>query len=376
MSDEQAGTSETSEKEVTEEVSEEVVEEKPKRRGGRFYGMRKETKRKLIEVARLIASGVPVKQALRQVGLSGDSYTKYRSYIKQLVKKFREGIEEAEVAKELKKVPPSPSEVEEAEQIIRQYLGGETSPLPPELQHGLEQVKSAIAFFDEVDRLKHQFARKLGLAARPAAPMVPPGLKEEREEEKPSKPFDFESVLKTVEEMEKAAKEFLERRGYKVLPPGSPGSLEEAKKLLESYGYKVQRDCVPIEKVQEMLKIAREEGYKEGYEAAKKEFSEQQSEWKVQQLKTAEALLGKVIDRVFAPFEYLIAKYLGVEYSYSPWGGVGVGGVGSSGAGASYPAGGSSGLVSEIEELAREAKKEKGGEESGEESGGGGEGGG
>jgi len=323
----------------TEETEEESSEKRRKAPSG-LRGIRKKTREKLIRVAELIAQGVPVREALRQVGLGGEAYTKYKSIIKRLVKQIR-GVEE-----QVKPVGPPETP------LLEQTLSEIQEELPPgELGESIKMLRQTIAFFDEVERLKHSLARKLG--AIPSGPIGPPIPQQQQKEESVEETSNWEKIMGILQKMEEKAKKFLEARGYKVLPPGSVSNVEEAKKLLEQMGYSVSKSCIPKEEIKKYLDEAYKKGFDDGYRKAKEEFSDVEKTLKEKQLDIAKSVLEKIADRVTWPFSLLLARYFGIDISNTT--AVGVMPSGAQPYGSGYEQ-----LIRELEEGEGEGAKEGG----------------
>jgi len=167
--------------------------------------IRKETMEKLTRMARCLSEGKTVRACLKEVGISSDTYSRYKSLIWDMVKTMKKSEGKEEEKKE--------------EEILPSVLEQQDLTLNGELKEATEALEKTVAFLDKVERIKRQLASKL---AMPPSPFVH-SFEEEREEEEGEKekpvitnPF---AVLKNAQELLNQAKSFLESFGYLVVPP-------------------------------------------------------------------------------------------------------------------------------------------------------------
>jgi hypothetical protein len=153
--------------------------------------------------------------------------------------------------------------------------------------------------------------------AVPRAPFMP-GTK-------PEASLNPEEQLKRFNEARESAKKFLEQAGYKVVPLGTPTSLEEAKKIVEEGGYKLVEVDKPTS-IEEARKLLEEMGYKvmDGritLEEAEKRMAEERARWEQEidlekekrleesKIGAATQVVTHAIDRVMEPFTYFLTKW-------------------------------------------------------------------
>jgi hypothetical protein len=153
--------------------------------------------------------------------------------------------------------------------------------------------------------------------AVPRAPFMPGA--------KPEASLNPEEQLKRFNEARESAKKFLEQAGYKVVPSGTPTSLEEAKKIVEEGGYKLVEVGKPTS-IEEARKLLEEMGYKvmDGritLEEAEKRIAEERARWEQEidlekekrleesKIGAATKVVTHAIDRVMEPFTYFLTKW-------------------------------------------------------------------
>jgi hypothetical protein len=153
--------------------------------------------------------------------------------------------------------------------------------------------------------------------AVPRAPFTPSA--------KPETSLDAEEQLKRFNEARESAKKFLEQAGFKVVPSGTPTSLEEAKKIVEEGGYKLVESGKPTS-IEEARKLLEDTGYKvlDGritLEEAEKRVAEERARWEQEidlekeksleesKIGAATQVVTHAIDRVMEPFTYFLTRW-------------------------------------------------------------------
>jgi len=228
--------------------------------------IREKTKEKLTAMARCLAEGKSVRQCLKEVGLSSDTYARYKSLVWDMVKTMKkaEGKEEKKEGKE------------EGESLLEKYAKEVAPPPPPgELGKAVEALRATMQFFDAVEQMKQEMMMRLAAPPPGYAPVIPAGEGEgERKEEgelvvsASASPLE---VLKTAHELLEQSKKYLESFGYLVIPPSERHKWyheEEVKALLK--------------------KKAKEEG---------------QGGWSKEQFAAMERIVTTIVDRIAGAFE-------------------------------------------------------------------------
>jgi len=153
--------------------------------------------------------------------------------------------------------------------------------------------------------------------AVPRAPFMPGA--------KPQASLDPEEQLKRFNEARESAKNFLEQAGFKVVPSGTPTSLEEAKKIVEEGGYKLVEAEKPTS-IEEARKLLENMGYRvlDGritLEEAEKRLAEERAKWEQEidlekekrleesKIGAATQVVTHAIDKVMEPFAYFLTKW-------------------------------------------------------------------
>jgi len=273
--------------------------------------MRPETKEAIRRFKKYIKEGLGVNKALKKAGLSKRTYSRYIEEIwsdpeiahlrEEKTQHFSQGVSVTG--------PPESS-------IIDEILKRREDDVPDVVK----ELKKSIRIIDEVDKLKRQLTMKLGIPISSTPREIAETI-EERGETKESVD-EIEDMLTRLEASKERAIEFLEKMGYKVTTKESPASVEEAKELLEKMGYRVEDGRIPLEKVEEIVKLAEQEWVKKYNEDLEKSIEERK-------ITAAENVLSIAIDRVFRPIQLFISAYLkkvvgveipieegGNEYSY------------------------------------------------------------
>jgi hypothetical protein len=142
---------------------------------------------------------------------------------------------------------------------------------------------------------------------------------------KPQTSLEPEEQLKRFNEARESAKKFLEEAGFKVVPSGTPTSLEEAKKIVEKGGYKLVEAGKPTS-IEEATKMLEEMGYKimDGritLEEAEKRVAEERAKWEQEidlekeksleesKIGAATQVVTHARDRVMEPFTYFLTRW-------------------------------------------------------------------
>lgn len=114
---------------------------------------------------------------------------------------------------------------------------------------------------------------------------------------------DVDKMVDRLNEATEKSKEFLEKRGFKIVTGETPASLEEAKKLVEASGYTLQDRRITREDA-EKLAQERVEGER------KKHNDEMELKLEEKKIDAAKEIVGTAIDKVMEPFKYFIDRYL------------------------------------------------------------------
>lgn len=167
--------------------------------------IRKATMDKLTAMARCLASGGTVRKCLKEVGLSPDTYTRYKSLVWDMVKTMKksEGKDE-----------------EEKEEVSPPDFGIAPPEVDEELGEAVKALERTVNFLDRVELIKRRLASKLMIP--PSPPMESPTSEGEEKEEGAKITLSKESafdILKNAQELLNQAKSFLESFGYLVVPP-------------------------------------------------------------------------------------------------------------------------------------------------------------
>ena len=114
---------------------------------------------------------------------------------------------------------------------------------------------------------------------------------------------DVESMVERLNSATEKSKTFLETRGYKITPGESPATFEEAQKIVEERGFKLQDQRVSRDEADRMAQAATE---------AERKKHEEDLELKLEERKiaAAEKVVGTAIDKVMEPFKYFLERYL------------------------------------------------------------------
>jgi len=131
-------------------------------------------------------------------------------------------------------------------------------------------------------------------------------LAERIEKGAPSQPevqTDVESMVKQLRVATEKSKGLLQMQGFKVVAEEAPATFEEAKKIVEDRGYKLQDQRVERAEAEQMAREAAE---------AERKKHEDELELKLEdrKIEAAEKIVGTAIDKVMEPFQYFIERYL------------------------------------------------------------------
>jgi len=191
--------------------------------------------------------------------------------------------EEAEKSK-----PPPTSALDEA------LKGTEAKAKKPPKITPSEALESLKWYQDEFNRV---FGRGM-----PVAIGVRPPAREGAQPEAAVASYGVEGSLKQVKAAEDEAKKLLETLGYKVVTTETPVSVEEAKKLVEGMGYQLVDTRLARGEVEKML------------QEAERQWQQQHDldlETRLEEAKigAAERVVSKAIDKVMEPFTYFLKQW-------------------------------------------------------------------
>jgi len=112
----------------------------------------------------------------------------------------------------------------------------------------------------------------------------------------------LDEALERIGKAEEQAKEFLAKRGYKVASEEIPVTLEEAKKLVQEYGFEVKDTRISKEEVERML-AEQQKKWQEEHDLALETRLEEKK------IEAAENVVSKAIEQVMQPFQYFLKKW-------------------------------------------------------------------
>jgi len=112
----------------------------------------------------------------------------------------------------------------------------------------------------------------------------------------------LDEAIERISKAEEQAKEFLAKRGYKVASEGIPVTLEEARKLVQEYGFEVKDTRISKEEVERML-AEQQKKWQEEHDLALETRLEEKK------IEAAENVVSKAIEQVMQPFQYFLKKW-------------------------------------------------------------------
>jgi|GEM_PF-6955545 len=252
----------------------------------------------------LVRAGKSVNKAIAESGL-----TEY---------KYRKHYEDIWSDPELATFKPQPlfprlqqSQKSEAKPAHAKSTEETEKPKPPaasaldEALKGIEAKKPpTITPSEALDALKwyqEEFNRVFG-RGMPIAIGVRPPTREGAQPEAAVASYGVEGSLKQVKAAEDEAKKLLETLGYKVVTTETPVTVEEAKKLVEGMGYQLVDTRLARGEVDKML------------QEAERQWQQQHDldlETRLEEAKigAAERVVSKAIDKVMEPFTYFLKQW-------------------------------------------------------------------
>jgi hypothetical protein len=265
----------------------------------------RESDEEKIELFRsLVKEGKSVNKAIQDSGLTRYRYQKY----------YEEIWSDPEMAA-FKPQPLFPkletSSKSEAENTQTKSTRETAQPKPPETKaldealKGIEAEKTpTITPSEALDALKwyqREFNRVFG-RGMPVAVGIKPPAQEGAPPEAAIAGYGIEGSLKQVKAAEDEAKKLLETLGYKVVTTETPVTVEEAKKLVEGMGYQLVDTRLARGEVDKML------------QEAERQWQQQHDldlETRLEETKigAAERVVSKAIDKVMEPFTYFLKQW-------------------------------------------------------------------
>jgi len=112
----------------------------------------------------------------------------------------------------------------------------------------------------------------------------------------------LDEAIERIGKAEEQAKEFLAKRGYKVATEGVPVTLEEARKMVQEYGFEVKDTRISKEEVERMLAEQQKKWQQEHDLTLETRLEEKKIE-------AAENVVSKAIEQVMQPFQYFLKKW-------------------------------------------------------------------
>ena len=247
----------------------------------------------------LVKAGKSVNKAIAESGLTEYKYRKHYAAIwsdpelaafkpqplfprlQPSRKSEAKSTEEAEKPK-----PPKSSALDEA-------LKGVEVKKPPTITPS--DALNALKWYQE------EFNRVFG-RGMPVAIGVRPPAREGAQPEAAVASYGVEGSLKQVKAAEDEAKKLLETLGYKVVTTETPVTVEEAKKLVEGMGYQLVDTRLARGEVEKML------------QEAERQWQQQHDldlETRLEEAKigAAERVVSKAIDKVMEPFTYFLKQW-------------------------------------------------------------------
>jgi len=249
----------------------------------------------------LVKAGKSVNKAIAESGLTEYKYRKHYAEIwsdpelaafkpqplfprlQPNQKSEAKPTEEAEKPK-----PPATSALDEA------LKGTEAKAKKPPKITPSEALESLKWYQEEFNRV---FGRGM-----PVAIGVRPPAREGAQPEAAVASYGVEGSLKQVKAAEDEAKKLLETLGYKVVTTETPVTVEEAKKLVEGMGYQLVDTRLARGEVEKML------------QEAERQWQQQHDldlETRLEEAKigAAERVVSKAIDKVMEPFTYFLKQW-------------------------------------------------------------------
>ncbi len=180
----------------------------------------------------------------------------------------------------------------------------ETKALDEALKGTVTEKPPTITPSDALNALKwyqREFNRVFG-RGMPVAIGIRPPAHEGAPPEAAVASYGVEGSLKQVKTAEEEAKKLLETLGYKVVTTETPVTVEEAKKLVESMGYQLVDTRLARQDVDRML------------QEAERQWQQQHDldlETRLEEAKigAAERVVSKAIDKVMEPFTYFLKQW-------------------------------------------------------------------
>jgi len=254
-----------------------------------------------------------VSRALSGGGSEGDAVdegigeaSKYIAKIKMIDKAFGEEEAKKGELKELREYIDKALGEDAKRKELKEYIDGKIGAL----QASIEGLKELAGKGEGEEELPPEVLEKIeGLSG--ALESIKGDLEELKKTKEKlnageiSKAEARESLDEAIERIGKAeeqAKGFLAKRGYRVASEGIPVTLEEAKKLVQEYGFEVKDTRISKEEVERMFAQERKKWQEEHDMALETRLEEKKIE-------AAENVVSKAIEQVMQPFQYFLKKW-------------------------------------------------------------------
>jgi hypothetical protein len=230
----------------------------------------------------LVKEGKSVNKAIEEAGLSRYKYQKH----------YEEIWSDPTLAP-FKPQPLFPKLQPPETKALDEALKGMETEKPPTITPS--EALNALKWY------QREFNRVFG-RGMPVAIGVRPPAHEGAPPEAAVASYGVEGSLKQVKAAEEEAKKLLETLGYKVVTTETPVTVEEAKKLVEGMGYQLVDTRLAREDVDRML------------EEAERQWQQQHDldlETRLEEAKigAAERVVSKAIDKVMEPFTYFLKQW-------------------------------------------------------------------